>query len=230
MTAGDLIALHLVDQEDIHQIQGQRFQRFFKGRGVHGDLHSRRFCPAEYVIQTVDLVLQEEHIPRLEPAQHPVDVFFREGLVGSAVDHDGVLAVLVHIDESHAGGGVLQKIQVVVVNVVLPQEAPQGGILHTGVSGEVDFVAGFRQSHRLIQALSAPALPEAPGQDRLPFLRDVIHSVGLIHIDGAHAKDLHTLTSLSFPVLSYGCYPAGSIPPPGGYFCPTPDSRRSGPS
>ena len=56
------------------------------------------------------------------------------------------------------------------MNVVLPQEAPQGGILSAGVPGEVNFVAGFCQSHRLIQALSAPALPEAPGQDRLPFL------------------------------------------------------------
>lgn len=105
LPAGDLRALHLVEEEDIHLPKVAREHPLVEGRGVERNGHPPLMRAVDQVVHEIYLILQQEQVPRAEIREHPVRVFPRDRAVRAGIEHDAVLSLRAHLDDRVAGAG-----------------------------------------------------------------------------------------------------------------------------
>lgn len=126
------------------------------------------------MIQTVDLILQDEIVPCLKARQHPVDLRVGDLLIAAAEEQDAVLPGGVHLNDGMAAGAVAYGHKVR-VHPALPQDIRQNGAVSADLSGVADRSPGPCGGDGLVQPLapqwtvrlvelrvSPPARSEAP--------------------------------------------------------------------
>ena len=175
------------------------------------------------MIQTVDLILQDEIVPGLEVRQRPVDLLMGDLLIAAAEEQDTVLPGGVHLNDGMAAGAVAYGHKVR-VHPALPQDIRQDGAVSADLSGVADGSSGPCSGDGLVQPLAAAVDGAAGGAQGLPRLHEVGDLIHEIQIQRSIAENVRHTPLLTPPFSGYSAPSAaaasrGTAPPAAGRKC-----------
>ncbi|MPM59919.1 hypothetical protein SDC9_106765 [bioreactor metagenome] len=198
---GQRLALHLVDQVVVHQLQRVLQQLRGDGRSVERHFHAPAFGRAYRVIHIADLVLQQQNIPCLKPGQHLVDIRGRHFSVCTRANNDAVLPCRCALND-RVPADRHQLAQRVDIHTRLFQCVNQQ--IAVGPHGPGMCHPGTRpcQRDRLVEPLAAATGLERGTGDRLPRRHKMFNAVNLVDVQRTQVQYPHSSVSSSF---SWGC-------------------------
>ena len=187
-----MLAFHLVENQptDLAQVAVQK--PFIKGGGIQRDPHSLMSCRLDCVVNIGNFILQKQYVTAVKIGDYLIDVFCGHAGVGTAVNHDAVLPLFIHLDNG-VSGGLIDLLQETDIHTGVAKHGTEHLAVSSDTAGMIDLRAGFGEGDGLIQSLASAESFPAGGFYGFAGCNNVIHQVGDIHVQRTQIQYFHVI-------------------------------------